>query len=135
MSTLAGLVLSNSGVVPCDHRAYVAVNRFLLPMSIPLLLFSADLKRMVRLLGPMMLAFLLGSAATIAGGCNSLAPKVVLLALQCMGSDALFLPLRNARRLQAAALGVSGRRQLEGTAWQKPFYFQASTKAEAVRLQ
>ena len=41
MSTLIGLVLSNAGFVPCEHRAYVIVNRFLLPLSIPLLLFSA----------------------------------------------------------------------------------------------
>ena len=41
VSTLVGLVLSNAGFVPCEHSAYVVVNRFLLPLSIPLLLFSA----------------------------------------------------------------------------------------------
>jgi len=75
VSTLAGLLLSNGGLIPCEHQAYAVVNRALLPLSIPLLLFSADLKRIVRLLGPLLLAFLLGSAATVVGAPRPRPPR------------------------------------------------------------
>ncbi len=75
MSTLAGLLLSNGGLIPCEHQAYAVVNRALLPLSIPLLLFSADLQRIVRLLGPLLLAFLLGSAATVVGAARPRPPR------------------------------------------------------------
>ena len=39
-----GLGLSNLSVIPCDALQYSVVNKFLLPLAVPLLLFSADLR-------------------------------------------------------------------------------------------
>ena len=45
VSTLAGLLMSNCGVIPSDAPSvYGVVNKFLLPLAVPLLLFSADLR-------------------------------------------------------------------------------------------
>ena len=44
-STLFGLALSNLGVVPAEApHVYGVVNAYLLPLAVPLLLFSADLR-------------------------------------------------------------------------------------------
>lgn len=44
-STLFGLALSNLGVVPAEApHVYGVVNSYLLPLAVPLLLFSADLR-------------------------------------------------------------------------------------------
>ena len=44
MSTFVGLAASNLQVIPCDAMQYSVVNKFLLPLAVPLLLFSADLR-------------------------------------------------------------------------------------------
>ena len=44
MSTLVGLVLSNVALIPSNAPQYATVNRFLLPLAVPLLLFTADLR-------------------------------------------------------------------------------------------
>lgn len=44
MATLIGLALSNLGVIPCEAPEYAVVNKMLLPLAIPMLLFSADLR-------------------------------------------------------------------------------------------
>ena len=61
VSTLIGLAASNLGLIPCEAPAYAVVNRFLLPLAVPLLLFAADLRRVVRDTGRLLLAFLLGT--------------------------------------------------------------------------
>ena len=46
VSTLVGLVFANTGVVSGSNApaVYDTVNKFILPLAIPLLLFSADLR-------------------------------------------------------------------------------------------
>lgn len=46
VSTLVGLLLSNLGVIGGGNAAsvYDTVNKYILPLAIPLLLFSADLR-------------------------------------------------------------------------------------------
>lgn len=45
VSTLVGLLLSNVGVIPSSSPAvYGLVNKYLLPLAVPLLLFTADLR-------------------------------------------------------------------------------------------
>lgn len=61
VSTLVGLAASNLGILPYDAPAYSVVLEFLLPLTIPLLLFRANLHHVVRSTGTMLLAFLLGS--------------------------------------------------------------------------
>jgi len=64
--TLA-IVLANLRIIPTSAPAYDVVWQYLVPIAIPLLLFEADLKRIVRESGPTLLAFVLGSAGVVAG--------------------------------------------------------------------
>lgn len=61
VSTLVGLAASNLGIIPFEAPAYSIVLEFLLPLAIPLLLFQADLRSVMRSTGTLLLAFLLGS--------------------------------------------------------------------------
>ena len=60
-------VLSNLRVIPSSAPAYDVVWSFLVPLAIPLLLFTADLKRIIREAGPTLLAFAAGAVGTVAG--------------------------------------------------------------------
>jgi uncharacterized membrane protein len=60
-------VLSNLKVIPASAPTYDVVWSFLVPLAIPLLLFSADLKRILREAGPTLLAFAAGAAGTVTG--------------------------------------------------------------------
>jgi len=61
------IVLANLKIIPTTAPAYDAVWNYLVPIAIPLLLFEADLKRIVRESGPTLVAFIIGSAAVVAG--------------------------------------------------------------------
>ncbi|CAN6176978.1 unnamed protein product [Urochloa humidicola] len=65
VSVLLGLAASGAGVVAADAPAFRAALEYLLPLAVPLLLFRADLRRPFRSAGAPMLAFLLGSVATV----------------------------------------------------------------------
>jgi uncharacterized membrane protein len=67
MLIAAAIVLSNLKIIPTAAPAYDAVWNYLVPIAIPLLLFEADLKRIVRESGPTLFAFVIGSAAVVAG--------------------------------------------------------------------
>ena len=60
-------VLSNLRVIPSSAPAYDVVWGYLVPLAIPLLLFKADLKRILRESGPTLLAFAAGAVGTVAG--------------------------------------------------------------------
>jgi len=60
-------VLSNLRVIPADAPAYGAVWSYLVPLAIPLLLFKADLRRILREAGPTLIAFAAGAAGTVIG--------------------------------------------------------------------
>lgn len=63
----AAIILANIKVIPTSAPAYDAAWRYLVPVAIPLLLFEADLRHIVRDSGPTLVAFLIGSAAVVAG--------------------------------------------------------------------
>ena len=63
----AAIVLANLRIIPTSAPAYDVVWDYLVPIAIPLLLFEADLKRIVRESGPTLIAFIIGSAAVVAG--------------------------------------------------------------------
>jgi len=63
----AAIVLANLRIIPTSAPVYDAVWEYLVPIAIPLLLFQADLKRIVRESGPTLIAFIIGSAAVAAG--------------------------------------------------------------------
>ncbi len=61
-------VLSNLGVIPSEGvPAYDVVWSYLVPLAIPLLLFRADLRRILREAGPTLLAFVIGGIGTVIG--------------------------------------------------------------------
>nr|MEE4267674.1 DUF819 family protein [Candidatus Krumholzibacteria bacterium] len=60
--------LSNLGVIPSEGvPAYDVVWGYLVPLAIPLLLFRADLRRIIREAGPTLLAFSMGAVGTVLG--------------------------------------------------------------------
>ncbi len=63
----AAIVLANLRIIPTVAPVYDVVWDYLVPIAIPLLLFEADLKRIVRESGPTLIAFMIGSATVVAG--------------------------------------------------------------------
>ncbi len=63
----AAIVLANLRIIPTAAPVYGVVWDYLVPIAIPLLLFQADLKRIVRESGPTLIAFVIGSAGVVAG--------------------------------------------------------------------
>ncbi|CAF1933531.1 unnamed protein product [Brassica napus] len=59
--TLIGLAASNFAIISSDAPAFAVVLNFLLSLAVPLLLFRADLRRVVQSTGKLLLAFLIGS--------------------------------------------------------------------------
>ncbi|MQL86451.1 hypothetical protein Taro_018986, partial [Colocasia esculenta] len=83
VSTLVGLAASSLGVVSSQAPAYDVVMEYLLPLAIPLLLFNADLRRILRSTGTLLLAFLLGSVATTIGTVVA----YILVPMRSLGQD------------------------------------------------
>jgi uncharacterized membrane protein len=67
ISILTTFVLSNCLVIPASAPVYDTVWAYLVPLAIPLLLFRADLKRILREAGPTLLAFGFGALGTVLG--------------------------------------------------------------------
>jgi uncharacterized membrane protein len=69
LATLIALIMTNIGIIPSSSEVYTLINRFMLPLAVPMLLLSANLRKVFtetkRLLG----AFLLGSLATCIATC------------------------------------------------------------------
>ena len=61
------MLLSNLKLIPFSSSSYDFVGGTLVPLAIPLLLFKADLRKIFRESGPVMLTFAIASAATVAG--------------------------------------------------------------------
>ncbi|KAG0610236.1 hypothetical protein M758_7G049300 [Ceratodon purpureus] len=83
VSTLVGLFASNVGLIAADAPAYAIVNRFLLPLAVPLLLFAADMRRVLASTGRLLSIFCIGSVATILGTLAAM----VLVPLKSLGPD------------------------------------------------
>ncbi len=60
-------VLSNLSVIPTDAPAYNMVWSYLVPLAIPLLLFKANLRKIMKEAGPTLIAFFFGAIGTILG--------------------------------------------------------------------
>ena len=61
------LALSNCGVLPSASPCYRTINQWLVPLSVPLLLFDADLRTVIKRSGALFTAFVIGAAGTIIG--------------------------------------------------------------------
>ena len=62
-----GMLLSNVKIIPFEAPAYGFVGAYLVPLAIPLLLFKADLRKIFRESGLVMITFCIASVATILG--------------------------------------------------------------------
>jgi uncharacterized membrane protein len=68
LATMAlALIIANIGVMPFGSPIYSAINRYLVPLAVPMLLYDSDLRRVVRDTGTLLLAFSVGAAATVIG--------------------------------------------------------------------
>lgn len=65
VATLVGLAASNLGIIASEAKAYSVVMEFLLPLAVPLLLYRADIRRVIKSTGKLLLAFLIGSGSTL----------------------------------------------------------------------
>ncbi|KAL0317823.1 UNVERIFIED_CONTAM: putative membrane protein YjcL [Sesamum angustifolium] len=83
VSILVGLAASNLGIIASEAPAYKVVLEFLLPLAVPLLLYRADMRRIIRSTGSLLLAFLLGSVATTVGT----AVAFLLVPMRSLGED------------------------------------------------
>lgn len=83
VTILLGLAASSAGIIASDAPAYNVVLEYLLPLAIPLLLFNADLRRVFRTTGKLLLAFLLGSFATMIGTIVA----YILVPMRSLGQD------------------------------------------------
>ena len=67
LALLGGLFLSNTGILPFASPAYDFVNDHFILVSIPLLLFKADLRVIFRQGGRVLVAFLVSATGIVAG--------------------------------------------------------------------
>ena len=66
LATMAlALTAANIGIIPFASPVYTVVNRFFVPLAVPLLLFDSDLKRVVNDTGTLLAAFCVGAFATV----------------------------------------------------------------------
>ena len=64
---VAGMVLSHFKVIPYTSPTYDFVGQYLVSLAIPLLLFKADIRKILRESGKVIITFMVASAATVAG--------------------------------------------------------------------
>ena len=84
LATMAlALIVANVGVIPFQSPIYGMVNRFIVPLAVPLLLFDSDLKRVVRDTGSLLAAFGVGALATVMGTLVAFP----LIPLRSLGAD------------------------------------------------
>ncbi len=67
VSILAAFVLSNLSIIPSAAPSYDIVWSYLVPLAIPLLLFRADLRKIIKESGPTLIAYIFGAIGTILG--------------------------------------------------------------------
>lgn len=83
LSTLIGLLVSNVGLVPSESHVYGLVNSYLLPLAVPMLLFAADLRKVIKQTGRLFTAFAIGASASVIGSFIAF----VFLRLRSLGED------------------------------------------------
>ena len=67
LALVGAMVLSNLKITPTQSPTYEAVNDYLVPVAIPLLLMRADVRRIVRTTGTTFAAFHVSALGTIVG--------------------------------------------------------------------
>lgn len=67
VTILTTFLLSNLSIIPTDAPSYDVVWSYLVPIAIPLLLFKANLRRILKEAGPTLIAFAFGAVGTVLG--------------------------------------------------------------------
>lgn len=67
LALILAMALSNTGVMPTDSPVYDIVDGYFVPIAIPLLLFQANLLRIVRETGSLFIAFHVSALGTVLG--------------------------------------------------------------------
>ena len=67
ISILITFLLSNLYIIPTKSPTYGVVWSYLVPLAVPLLLFKANIRRIIREAGPTLVAFGIGAVGTIVG--------------------------------------------------------------------
>ncbi len=67
IAILGTFLLSNFSIIPNEATSYDIVWSYLVPLAIPMLLFKANIKRIIKEAGPTLLAFLFGAIGTAIG--------------------------------------------------------------------
>ncbi|MBT8386137.1 MAG: DUF819 family protein, partial [Ignavibacteria bacterium] len=67
ITILATFILSNLSIIPTAAVSYDVVWAYLVPIAIPLLLFKADLRKIIKEAGPTLIAFAFGAIGTVLG--------------------------------------------------------------------
>jgi len=68
MALIGAMILSNTGIIPLEAAAYDFVWDYIIPLSIPMLLFNADIRKIGRESGRLLIIYLISGIGTIAGG-------------------------------------------------------------------
>ncbi|MDO4869557.1 MAG: DUF819 family protein [Bacillota bacterium] len=68
IALIGAMILSNVGIIPLDAPAYDFVWSYIIPLAIPMLLFNADIKKIGRESGRLLIIYLISGIGTIAGG-------------------------------------------------------------------
>jgi len=67
ITILSTFLLSNLYIIPTQAPTYDIVWSYLVPLAVPLLLFKANIRRIIKEAGPTLIAFGIGSVGTIIG--------------------------------------------------------------------
>jgi uncharacterized membrane protein len=98
-------VLSNARIIPVSAPAYDVVWSYFVPLAIPLLLFRANLQRILKEAGPTLLAFVAGGVGTVLG--TLLAYRIIPLGPEGYKLAGIFCSSRS-RRSGLSASATSG---------------------------
>ena len=67
VTILLTFIFSNLAIIPTSSTTYDIVWSYLVPLAVPLLLFKANMKRIIKESGPTLIAFIIGAIGTIVG--------------------------------------------------------------------
>ena len=68
LALIGAMLLSNFNIIPLDAPAYDFVWSYVVPLAIPMLLFNANIKRIGKESGRLLIIYLISGVGTIAGG-------------------------------------------------------------------
>ena len=67
IAIFSALILVNVRLIPVSSEVYTVINSYILPLSIPLLLFQCDLRRIIRDSGKLAVIFFVAAVGTLIG--------------------------------------------------------------------